>query len=158
MEGMECLIGSPEAMIALGCKIASYAKQSQRGAVVFLQGALGAGKTTFVRGFLSAFDYHGTVKSPTYTLVEPYQIKEHTIYHFDFYRIHSADELELMGYRDYFDNHSYCLIEWPQKAQDLLPAADLTIDIEINDLIRNVKIHLPLHPERWLHEFINNNE
>jgi len=160
MKSVKFTIETAEAMVELGCKIANLAKKSKQGIIVFLKGELGAGKTTLVRGFLRAFDYHGMVKSPTYTLVEPYQIEDDVIYHFDFYRIHSPSELELMGYRDYFDGKAHCLIEWPQKAQDFLPTADLKLNIEIEGFSRTVEIHLApyLHQDKWLNDLVKNDE
>lgn len=99
-------------------------------AVVYLHGDLGAGKTTLVRGFIHALGYEGKVRSPTYTLVEPYACKPCTVFHLDLYRLADAEELEWLGLRDMLDESSLLLIEWPERGEDLLPAADLTITIE----------------------------
>jgi len=124
-------------MESLGGTLARHCSSGLR---IFVQGPLGAGKTTLVRGFLRALGFAGTVKSPTYTLVEPYFLDQHTVYHFDFYRITSPSELESIGIRDYFDRSSICLVEWPEKAGTKLGTADLWIIITMCDQGRRVEL------------------
>ena len=109
------------------------------GLVVFLQGELGAGKTTFTRGILRGLGYLGKVKSPTYNLIEVYKISRLYLYHFDFYRFNNPHEWEEAGFRDYFNADSICFVEWPEKADGLLPQADLKFIFKVAEG-RNVEI------------------
>ena len=110
------------------------------GAVVYLAGDLGAGKTTLTRGIMRGFGYKGAVKSPTYTIIEPYEFVKSHIYHFDLYRLNDPMELEDIGFRDYLDPQTICLIEWPSKAENILPAVDYHLQLDILDNGRNVTI------------------
>ncbi len=130
------IIDAP-AMEALGQKLASLCPP---GCKLFLQGELGAGKTTLVRGFLRGHGYEGIVKSPTYTLVEPYQLNDLEIYHFDLYRINNPEELESIGIRDYFSGSGICLLEWPEKGATLLGSPDIFIQIQYQDDQRKVSL------------------
>lgn len=125
------------AMLALGAELA--AALQGRG-LVFLQGDLGAGKTTLSRGLIRALGHAGAVKSPTYTLIEPYELDGVSLYHLDLYRLADAEELEFLGVRDFLDQHSLCLIEWPDKGASFLPTPDLTITIEVVDAGRKIAI------------------
>lgn len=128
-------ITSPEAMERLGAELA---QQSQPGSVIFLQGDLGAGKTTLVRGFLRQLGFTGTVKSPTYGFIELYTLKQLHIVHCDLYRLQTPEGLHHVGLSDYLTEDAICLIEWPEKAEALLPNATLYCQIIIEGEQRKV--------------------
>ena len=118
--------GSEEAQEALGKRLAAACKAP---CIIYLQGDLGVGKTTLVRGFLRGLGHRGVVKSPTYTLIEPYPLPGSSCYHLDLYRVADPDELEYLGLRDMLRGDAVLLVEWPERGFDGLPEADLRIRI-----------------------------
>ncbi|CAN5905004.1 hypothetical protein BH11PSE8_BH11PSE8_18240 [soil metagenome] len=119
-----------------GCAVSAAelaARPALAEAYVELHGPLGAGKTTFARHLLHALGVQGRVKSPTYAVMEPYELAHLHIWHFDFYRFEDPQEWEDAGFRDVFASTGLKLAEWPEKAEGLLPVPDLEIHIEPND-------------------------
>lgn len=136
-EDFTLYLADEAATLAAGADLASRLKS---GLTIYLHGDLGAGKTTFVRGLLHGLGYAGKVKSPTYTLVEPYVISRFNIYHFDLYRFIDPEEWDAAGFRDYFNPQSICLVEWPEKAGDLIPQADMDVSLLSQDNGRMLRI------------------
>ncbi|HTN34944.1 MAG TPA: tRNA (adenosine(37)-N6)-threonylcarbamoyltransferase complex ATPase subunit type 1 TsaE [Marinobacter sp.] len=124
----------------LGRELAKQIVALGQGLIVFLDGDLGMGKTTLSRGVMRGLGHEGAVKSPTYTLVEPYEHLQPPAYHFDLYRVRDPEELEYMGIRDYFSGQNLCLIEWPERGQGLLPEPDIEIHLECEGEGRSASI------------------
>lgn len=123
--------------LALGAKLAQLCPTP---CIIYLQGELGAGKTTLVRGFLQSLGYRQTIKSPTYTLVESYEINDQTIFHFDLYRLRSSEEINDIAIRDYLKIPAIMLIEWPEKGSGYLPGPDLILHLQAQGLGRQLQI------------------
>ncbi|ASM52635.1 MULTISPECIES: tRNA (adenosine(37)-N6)-threonylcarbamoyltransferase complex ATPase subunit type 1 TsaE [Pseudoalteromonas] len=141
------------ATVTMGNRIAAIIEQ---GAVIYLHGDLGAGKTTFTRGIVQGFGHTGKVKSPTYTLVEPYELERANVYHFDLYRLGDPEELEYMGIRDYFSAQAICVVEWPEKGGEFIPVPDLNITLSYVGDERNIVINSASERGSVIIEKLNN--
>ncbi|HEX7217869.1 MAG TPA: tRNA (adenosine(37)-N6)-threonylcarbamoyltransferase complex ATPase subunit type 1 TsaE [Burkholderiales bacterium] len=133
----ELRLPSPESTLRLGEALAAGAAP---GRVLFISGDLGAGKTTLVRGLLRGLGYAGRAKSPTYALVEPYAFSSLDLYHFDFYRFKDRSEWLNSGFREHFNPGALCVVEWPEKAGDLLSPPDLHITLEFDGEARRARL------------------
>jgi tRNA threonylcarbamoyladenosine biosynthesis protein TsaE len=132
---MKSLVGET-ATLEIAAKLAELCEPPL---IIHLQGDLGSGKTTFARGFINKLGYSGNVKSPTFTLVETYDLEGARLYHFDLYRLKDPLELEYIGLRDLVGEPDVmCLIEWPERGGSELPAADFVINLEYQDKSRGV--------------------
>lgn len=118
-----------QAMVNYGHVLATAIAQANAPLLILLNGDLGAGKTTISRGILQGLGYCGAVKSPTYTLVEPYDLEIGKVFHFDLYRLIDPEELEHIGFSDYLSQANLCIIEWPENGGSYIPQADIKIDI-----------------------------
>ncbi|MCW8943732.1 MAG: tRNA (adenosine(37)-N6)-threonylcarbamoyltransferase complex ATPase subunit type 1 TsaE [Sedimenticola sp.] len=118
----------------------ALARACTKNCLVYLKGDLGAGKTTLARGFLRGMGHTGAVKSPTYTLIEPYEIAGKRYYHLDLYRLADPDELEYLGLRDLLEEEAVLLVEWPEQGADALPIPDILVSIHYEEKGRELKI------------------
>ncbi len=130
-------VAGEQAQEALG---AALAAASPPGCVIYLIGDLGAGKTTLVRGFIHALGHKEAVKSPTYTLLEPYDLPDRRCYHLDLYRLAAPEELEYLGIRDLLQSAATLLVEWPKRGEGELPPPDLVVEIGHDGECRQVQI------------------
>ena len=130
----EVMLQGEEATVAYGAELMEQIQDRYQGdALIFLHGELGAGKTTLVRGVLRALGHSGPVKSPTYTLLEPYTCNGQDAFHFDLYRVADPEELAFVGFDEIIDGPGIKLIEWPERADDWLPKADIEVTILVNE-------------------------
>jgi tRNA threonylcarbamoyladenosine biosynthesis protein TsaE len=134
-------LADESATLTFGARLAELLKRPEfRRAVVFLHGQLGAGKTTLVRGILRAFGHTGAVRSPTYTLLEPYEHLRPKAYHFDFYRVGDSEELDFIGLDELLDSDAVKLIEWPERAAGRLPPPDVDIFLSLEGEGRHIDV------------------
>ncbi|WGI26794.1 tRNA (adenosine(37)-N6)-threonylcarbamoyltransferase complex ATPase subunit type 1 TsaE [Halomonas alkaliantarctica] len=125
---MQVQLDNEEAQVAFG---EALGQVLQGRGLVYLEGELGAGKTTLTRGILRAYGHRGTVKSPTYTLVEPYELGAQRVYHLDLYRLSDPEELEFIGGRDVLADDALSIVEWPSRGEGWLPAPDIALALEV---------------------------
>ena len=126
MKELKILLSNEKNTLALGKNISAHLVE---GALIFLKGDLGTGKTTLARGLIMGLGYSGSVKSPTYTLIEQYEFDVFTLNHFDLYRFTDSNEWSTSGFQEYINSYDVTLIEWPEKSAELLPKPDLEIEL-----------------------------
>jgi tRNA threonylcarbamoyladenosine biosynthesis protein TsaE len=145
---MQVPLANEDAQVAFGKTLGRVLQGRGR---VYLEGDLGAGKTTLTRGVLRAYGYQGAVKSPTYTLIEPYQLNDQRLYHLDLYRLGDPEELEFIGGREVLDDEALCLVEWPSRGEGWLPEGDLRIHLSVADSGRVVSVSAETkRGQQWL--------
>lgn len=132
------VLENEQQMLAFGKKIAEVIRQTDAPLLILLNGDLGAGKTTISRGILTGLGHLGAVKSPTYTIVEPYDLEIGKVFHFDLYRLMDQEELHDIGFNDYLSEAQLCMVEWPDKGGCLVPKADISLQINSNGFGREV--------------------
>ena len=141
MQHFTAYLPDESATLAFG---AALARALVPGLVIYLHGDLGAGKTALTRALLRACGHQGTVKSPTYTLSEPYRVsldgQPVNVIHYDLYRMSSPEEFLDAGFREDFDGHNICIVEWPEKAQGVLPPPDIRINLAVAGAGRAVEL------------------
>jgi tRNA threonylcarbamoyladenosine biosynthesis protein TsaE len=136
---LDCYLADEAATLAFAERLLPHLSGSP---LVFLEGQLGAGKTTLVRGILRALGHEGSVKSPTYTLLEPYEVSGREIYHFDLYRIGDSEELDFIGFDELMDADALKLVEWPERGGGRIPAPDIRIRLSLEGEGRRVEVFL----------------
>ncbi len=149
----EWLVEGEEAMKSFGAALMQACDAAGEGGVIALEGNLGTGKTTLVRGALADKGMVEGVRSPTYTLIEVYPLQPLSIAHFDLYRLADPEELEYLGFRDYLNSRTLCLIEWPERARGYLQGIDLTLKLEYagQGLARRIRaVAAGKRGENWL--------
>lgn len=152
---MQVTLADEAATLALGQRIGQLCPKEQF--TIHLLGDLGAGKTTFSRGLLHGSGHKGNVKSPTYTLVEHYQLSGRAVFHFDLYRLSDPEELLYLGLDDYLSGDALCLIEWPEKAKGYLPEPDISIQFTYKHSGREVRISAHSNLGKQLYKSLNIN-
>jgi tRNA threonylcarbamoyladenosine biosynthesis protein TsaE len=135
---IEYYLKDEQATLAFGKTLATLCPASLF--TIHLEGELGAGKTTLTRGLLRQLGHKGNVKSPTYTLVERYELADRAVFHFDLYRLADPEELDYLGLDDYLSNNSLSIIEWAKQGGAYLPKPDITIAINYHNSGRNMTI------------------
>ncbi len=152
-DSLKLSLQDEEATIKAGAKLAlvfiDFVLSEDHAIIVYLEGDLGAGKTTLTRGLIHSLGFAGVVKSPTFTIVEPYQVANLKIYHFDLYRLADPEELLYLGGRDYYEKGSLCLVEWPSLGQGVLPKADVKIKLLHQEQGRTLIIENQQLPKRF---------
>ena len=130
-------LADEQATLKFGSHLSGFLRP---GLTLYLHGDLGAGKTTLVRGLLRGLGFEGRVKSPTYTLVESYSISSLYLYHFDLYRFKHEQEWLDAGFNEFFNDETICLVEWPERAMNLLPRPDVDISLSVEGEGRRVQM------------------